>query len=552
MRARRSLVIAGALGLLLLLPVVVIVGLGAYGESLGGSISSADRGSGNLTIQPANTRLGEPVRITGRGWPPAGEVSIYAYSGGSAEALPANVLTLARVRPSRSGSFELEAVLGQSLFAPGTGTVRVAAIPSDEPGAERVVVEIQILPFGNVVAVTVTGDRSGNALPDATVSVEDRFRRTAVTGRTDLAGGLLLEGAPPGPAILHVQLQDHSAHRQPILVPIDGRVEFQIQLTREPGHRLYMPAGYSDAGGARVIAIDRVSGLPVNTDVPAVGRGDLPLPDFGRNRHFSYIVAVDDQQSEGRSPLAIDSLSALAHVGRQVGGLRRSPAAWVNYVGRSMLGEVIYTTGGFGVIRLKQLYVVRSGGDPDESTSAYALPPDALMPVLAADRRTAYVVDWRQRTLSLFDLATGDVRVIARELPELLRQVVRDPSTNSLFLLSSAGGSIYRFDLSRLAVVGDPLPVSGAEYLAAAGDGRLLIVVPGDREIIAADSATLRIEAVVPLEEPLYWVWTAPGEPFVYAGRLDRDATISLYILDSATLRRAGRLLLPYGVAPDA
>ncbi len=142
--------------------------------------------------------------------------------------------------------------------------------------------------------------------------------------------------------------------------------------------------------------------------------------------------------------------------------------------------------------------------------------------------------------------------VVARQLPELVRQVIRDPHTDSLLLLSAAGGTIYRFDLARLAVIGDPLEVPGAEYLAAPGDGRLLVVVPRSLEIIVANSTTLRVESVVPLEEPLYWAWTDPGEEFVYAGRLDQNATISLHLLDADTLRRAGSLVLPYGVAPDS
>ena len=538
---------------MLLLPVVVIVALGAYGEAVGGSISVAGPGSAKLSVQPANTRLGEPVRITGRGWPATKEILIYAYPGVVGDALPERTLTLARVKPSRTGSFEIDAVLGQSLIALDSGTVSVVALPSDSPGADMVAVALQILPFANAVAVAVTGIDSGRALPEATIVVEDRFGRVAATGHSDPAGSFVLEGAPPGPAILRVQLIDYFAHREALLVPADGRLEIRVELIADPGRRVYLPAGQAGPDpNAHMIAIDRASGLPIETAVPSAGRSDLPLPDFARNRYFSYLVAVDGPDIDGQSPLAIESISALARVGREVGGLRRSPAAVVNFVGDSIYGPVIYTTGGSGLVIGKHLHVVDPEFDPVVAPTAYPLSPDALMPALAADGRGAYVVDWRRRTLSLLDFADGGIWVVARQLPELVRQVIRDPHTDSLLLLSAAGGTIYRFDLARLAVIGDPLEVPGAEYLAAPGDGRLLVVVPRSLEIIAANSTTLRVESVVPLEEPLYWAWTDPGEEFVYAGRLDQNATISLHLLDADTLRRAGSLVLPYGVAPDS
>ena len=553
MKVRPTLVIAGGLGLLVLLPVIAILALGAYGEAVGGSISAAGPGSAKLSVQPAHTRLGEPIRITGRGWPAAGEISIYAFPGAAGGELPGRALALARVKPSRTGSFEIDVVLGQSLFATDFDTVSVVALPSGSPGAEQVAVELQILPFANTVAIAVTGIDSGRALPEATITVEDRFGRVAATGRSDLAGSLLIEGAPPGPAILHIQLADYSTHREAILVPVDGRVDVRVGLSADPGRRVYLPAGLAGPDpNAHMIAIDRASGLPVESAVPSAGRSDLPLPDFARNRYFSYLVAVDLPDSDQPSPLAIEAIAALARVGREVGGSRRSPAAMVNFVGDSVYGSVIYTTGGIGLTIGKHLHVVDPELDPAAAPTAYPLPPDALMPALAADGRGAYVVDWRRRTLSLLDLADGGVRVIARELPALVRQVIRDPHTDSLLLLSAAGGTIYRFDLAPLTVVGDPLPLPGAEYLAAPGDGRLLVVVPRGLEIVAVNSATLRVDSVVPLEEPLYWVWTAPGEAFVYAGRLDQDATTSLHLLDADTLRRAGSLVLPYGVAPDS
>ncbi len=93
-----------------------------------------------------------------------------------------------------------------------------------------------------------------------------------------------------------------------------------------------------------------------------------------------------------------------------------------------------------------------------------------------------------------------------------------------------------------LVTLGQPVSISGP------GDGGLFIVVPGALEIVSARSDDLQVASVVPTLEPLYWVWTAPGEPFVYAGRLDPDAVINLHRLDADSLLLTGRLDLPYGM----
>ncbi len=544
-----ALVIAGALGLVLVVPIVAVVALGAYGESLGGSTTVDGTGYASLSVQPSRVTLGQPVRISGRGWSARDELVIYAHAGVPGDELPRSALALATIRTSRSGSFQLEATLGQSLFAPGVRSVAIVARLAPPADGEGLAAELQIVPFANSVSITVSTTLGGAPLEGAVVTVADAFNRAVATDHTGSDGRVTIEGLSAGPAEVTVQLQDHLASRATVRIPDSGEVEVHINLRSAPGQRLHLPAGYhSDDGDAHLIAIDRASGLPVESASMSAGSGSVPLPDFARNRYFSYIVSAEELDLGILSPLDSDPLAALAYVGRQVGGIRRSPAAVVNYVGESTYGQVIYTTGGVGLLRTKQLYVVGPGPDFAASAAAYSLGLDVLMPVLAADGRSAYLVDWRRRILSVVDLATGDTRVIARDLPELIRQVVRDPHTGSLIFLSAAGGGLHRFDLATLAPVGDSLYLPGAEYISAPGDGRLLIVIPGALEIVSARSDDLRVSSVVPTREPLYWVWTAPGEPFVYAGRLDPDAVITLHLLDADSLLLTGRLDLPYGL----
>lgn len=549
MRTRLALVIAGALGLVLMVPIVVVVALGAYGELLGGSTTVDGPGSASLSVQPARVTLGQPISVSGRGWSARDEIVIYAHAGIPGGELPRSALALATVQTSRSGSFEFDAILGQSLFAPGVRSVVIVARPALPVGGEGLAAELQIVPYPNSISITVLTAPGGAPLAEAIVNVADAFNRPVATGHTGPDGRVTLEGLPVGPAVITVQLQDYLASRTGVRIPDAGEAEVVVKLRPAPGLRLHLPAGYhSDDGETYLIAIDRASGLPVESRVMNVGPGTSPLPDFARNRFFSYIVSAADIDHGAVASPENESLAALAYVGRQVGGVRRSPAAVVNYVGESPYGQVIYTTGGVGALRIKQLYVVGPGPDFDISAAAYALGPDVLMPVLVADERSALLVDWRQRTLVDMDLATGSSRVIARELPELIRQVVRDPYTDSLIFLSAAGGGLYRFDLATLELVGEPLYLPGAEYISAPGDGRLLIVVPGALEIVSARSDDLQVASVVPTLEPLYWVWTAPGEPFVYAGRLDPDAVINLHLLDADSLLLTDRLDLPYGM----
>ena len=547
------MVISGALGLLLVVPIVVVVALGAYGEALGGSTTVDGPGSASLSVQPSHVRLGEPVLISGRGWSAREDVTIYAHGGVLGGELPRAALALTTIRPSRSGSFRFDAILGQSLFAPAVRSVVIVARPALQTSGSGLAVELQIAPYPNSITIAVSTADGGAPLADAVVTVADAFDRAVATDHTGPDGRLTVEELPVGPVEVTVQLRDHLAARTVVRVPEAGDAKVEISLQSAPGLRLHLPAGYrSGDGQTRLIAIDRASGLPIESASMSSAPGALPLPDFARNRYFSYIVSADDLGWGTTSPLEIEPLAALAYVGRQVGGIRRSPAAVVNYVGDFAYGQVIYTTGGVGLMRIKQLHVVGPGPDIAASSSAHDLGPDVLMPVLAADGRSAYLLDWRRQSLSTLNLATGETRVIARDMPELIRQVVRDPFTESLLFLSAAGGGVHRFDLATLTLVGEPLYLPGAEYIAAPGDGRLLVVVPGALEIISARSDELRVSSVVPTREPLYWVWTAPGEPFVYAGRLDPDARITLHLLDADSLLLSGSLDLPYGLRLDS
>ena len=553
MRVRPALVISGALGLFLVVPIVVVVALGAYGEALGGSTTVDGPGTASLSVQPARVTLGDPIRISGRGWSARDDVIIYAYAGIPGAEVPRSALALANVQPSRSGAFQVDAVLGRSLFTPDVRTVVIVARPASQTGGSGLAAELQIAPYSNSLSITVSRVEGGTLLAEAVVNIADAFDRPVATGRTGPDGCVTFAGLPAGAARVTVQLRDHLVSQTTVPVPDAGDTEITISLQPAPGRRLHLPAGYrSDNGYTRFIAIDRASGLTVESATESASPGELPLPDFARNRYFSYLVSREELGREGMSPLEIEPLAALAYVGRQVGGIRRSPAAVVNYVGESEYGQVIYTTGGIGLLRRKQLYVVGPGPDFAEATKSHSLGPDVLMPVLAADGGTAYLVDWRRRTLSVLDLASGETQVIARDVPELIRQVVRDPYTESLIFLSAAGGGLYRFDLATLNLIGEPLYLPGAEYVAAPGDGRMLVVVPRTLEIVSVRSDEMRVSGVVPTRQPLFWVWTAPGEPFVYAGRLDPDASISLHLLDADSLLLTGSLRLPYGVALDS
>jgi len=106
------------LALLVLLPVVAVVALGAYGESFGGQSEGRSERGAVLNVVPAAGRPGETLRIEGTGWPPRQAIRLDMLKSASEESVP---VRFAGIVASRNGTFVVDAVLPMTLpLAPGS------------------------------------------------------------------------------------------------------------------------------------------------------------------------------------------------------------------------------------------------------------------------------------------------------------------------------------------------------------------------------------------------------------------------------------------------
>ena len=77
MTLRLMVALSVGVAALVLIPVLLIVGLGVYGSSLGGSAKSVAGSGAELRLLPARGFAGSAVAIQGRQWPPRKTVSLY-------------------------------------------------------------------------------------------------------------------------------------------------------------------------------------------------------------------------------------------------------------------------------------------------------------------------------------------------------------------------------------------------------------------------------------------------------------------------------------------
>ena len=102
MRTRIVVAASAALAALILIPVVAVVGLGAYGSSLGGSTTSVGTRGAELKLIPAHGLPGSTVRIEGRNWPARARISLSLSRPSSAAGVAPLRMRLAKLLASRN------------------------------------------------------------------------------------------------------------------------------------------------------------------------------------------------------------------------------------------------------------------------------------------------------------------------------------------------------------------------------------------------------------------------------------------------------------------
>ena len=407
MRARLAVGIAAVLAVAILLPVAVVVALGAYGSSLGGATVATGPGNAELLVFPSHGLPGSSLKVTGKHWPPRSNVAIQLQRPSAGSDSPSKPLRLAEIITSRRGTFEIDTTIPGSVIPFGTESVRIQAVgrKSSQPDAAVLSVPFDLDPYPNEVTISVVDADTGAASPEAIVRIDDSFGQEIAVETSSATGDVLFAGIRPGKKRLTIRKIDYEIARASIEVPDAGQAAFQIALQKSPGRRLLFYAyGLSDTGETTLVGLDRASGLPVREriTVPAGRFAPASVPSW--NLYQGFFLAVD-QDSGAISARAgdMDSLWALGAVGQWMLSIRQGMwvGIWHSYLGRSTIGDVVDSRASNQLSAPgSHLYIV----DPDSGqivfrrrVARYFLPP-----VLSPTKSRLYPrqLGWTLRRLS--------------------------------------------------------------------------------------------------------------------------------------------------------
>lgn len=539
MRTRRAIVASGLLGAAVLIPVLVIVILGAYGTALGGSTSTTGASGAQLTLMPSGGLPGELVTIQGRGWPARTEIVLFlSHDGGER---PDSVrVRLGTIETSRSGTFEMLTAVPRRLVAPGTARVFFHAEAEDRDGVEHDVqpVPFELEPYPNSLNVEVLNAENATPMADVMVEVRDVFGQLVAAVKTGPAGHAEVEGVVPGTHTVRAMRIDYTlSEAKDVVVEPDGIAEVILSLRHAPGGRLYGLAYEREATGQPVLAgIDRASGLVVE-DLLAVRPGRRgPVTDVTFGVFYDFVFATGDGATT-------TSLLALGSAGRMAMAYSAGNPTITRYAGESATGTVALTTA-VGLFAGQSTAVVTLDRTSGEVIYRREVPTSSLTPVISADGTRLYVGDWLTGSVRVLDAATGDTLERHPDVVAAVRQIVAD-ERDRVFVLEDQTGAVRLMD-PVTGEAGDPLlAVAGMHGMAMTGEGNLVLFSPTRTDLIVANPETGELLKVVPLQTPAGFVWSDPDGPFLIVGYREDRRHLTLQVLDGRSYETVRIVELP-------
>ena len=170
---------------------------------------------------------------------------------------------------------------------------------------------------------------------------------------------------------------------------------------------------------------------------------------------------------------------------------------------------------------------------------------NVLPPVLSSDASRVFLVNWDTRSVDVLELATGERTTIVENVPLLIVEAVGDPSDDAYLILSSADGSVYKLHTPTGALT-EIYPDDQLQSVVNAGDdGRLMTSVFHSRDLVVSSLETGQIEAVIPLQSQVNWLFRDRSGPFIFAANLNWPNVIRVQIIDSDTLRIVDSVEIP-------
>lgn len=544
MKLRPLLLISTALGLLILVPVLTIVGLGFYGTAIGGQSTAVAASGAELRLRPASGPPGSTVAVSGSNWAPREEVAIYLDIPDS-DATGGRRVRLLSVVASRTGAFEIDLVVPSLLLTSATtvATVEAESLTQDSTPAP-VRADFGIVGYETELQIQINDARRGRGLPGAQVQLSDSFGRLVAASTTDLAGLAIFTGVRPGPAELEVRLLDYQHRQAALTIPQSGSYGFQVDLAPFPSQRLLIPHPDSIGGGLLMYALlDRASGLLLDNVASLRLRG-IPLQtvlDPGIEYRFvlpaEIRISLEGDLGSTQPPHALRSILAVVNSLKGFSGRRPSR---VYYVGQTGAIDLVFAIDDSYWVT-QSLYLVDNHNHRILRRVRYG--SETLPPVLSQDGSRIYVLNWFARRLDVLSAATGGRIEQIRELPRFIRFAAADPGSNSLYFVSSLDGAIYRFDLEKEEVVAELESVPGATGLVPDPRRGLLYVFGEDLALLTViDPDSGEIVDVFPLDQPVEWLWVDPDGPSLFAGAY---GDTKIQIIDAASLDVLAAVELP-------
>ena len=498
------------LAILALIPIVIVIGLGAYGQSLGGASTGRTEQGAELTVLPALGRPGETLRINGSGWPPRTEIRLdftRATRDGQTAGPP---ISFGGIYTSRSGTFASEVVLPESLPLPPGSFLNIRASAMRPRGAGlRAIAQFEVLGFDNELIINAVDPATGGPVDAVHIELRDRFQTVVARDVTGRDGTVRFVGLAPGTRYSAlVRASGRFAVRVPeVSIPERGVSRVTANLPVAPMERFYVGVIVFAAENAiELVGIDIPAELPVrdrielmpwarvNSDSAAGAPGGLLFLDM--NNALPGILGTPGYQLEDAGEdlaLAISGLQVTESLGSA--GLVYEPSDG-RYLGRNrMSGDLI-------VAMNDGLQVGIAFVNPEDGSQHWVVRLNGQFhgPYVTADSSTATLFGRLNATIVEIETTTGTITSTKLEGIEAPYRVGAD-YVGRWFAFSIPRGQLYRIDSDNSVTLLATMPELSNQVVRVVvgpSGAQVLLISPRDRIVYVVDTESGATTAIVP------------------------------------------------------
>ena len=554
MLSKTAFRITVGLAVVILIPILAVIGLGAYGQSLGGISTGVGRQGAELTVLPASGRPGSTLRVEGTGWPPRSEIRLdftRASRDGTAAGPP---IRFGGILSSRSGMFASEVVLPTTLPLPPGSQLRITAtaIEVRDRGIQATA-PFEVEGFDNELIIETADPVTRARIGGVDVEILDRFRTLVARGQTGSDGAARFVGLSPSSGYsATMQAEGREIFRSAAFsIPETGTLTVSAELPEAPRERFFIGARvYAEDNAIELIGIDTASELPVaeRIELEPWGRSDQEATDgapdmtvfFNTRETLAGIFGVPGVPAEEilrDLPLAVSALQVARPVGTT--NLVYQPAEG-RYLGRHpATGELIVSMNDglpVGIARI----------DPVSGIQEWAAVVEGryMGPFLSSDSGKAVVFGRSQSSIVEIDLT--DASVTQSDLPAIQAPmfVARDYQGDWMAFSVPTGG-LYRIkaggavevvavlpELMNRRVVIEPDPAGPSLFVLSPREGLAYVVDGESGETLAIIPTESRIDQAL---------FSSDGGRVFLASRQDR----LIYVFTWPRLQRLDSVSIP-------